>query len=144
MGLEANKAVVRRYLAEVVSTGDVSRIAEFIAPEYEEEGDTTGASRGLAGATAHVQGVRSVYPDLVVTPGRQIAEGEWVATCVTARGTHAGAWLGIAPTGRPVTFTGVNIDRVVDGRIVWHGGAANLLGQLLAVGAVAPTPPRSG
>ena len=35
-----------------------------------------------------------------------------------------------------VTFTGVNVDRVVNGRIVEHGGAANLLGPLLEIGAV--------
>jgi hypothetical protein len=32
--------------------------------------------------------------------------------------------------------TAVNIDRVVDGRIVEHGGAANLLGPLLEIGAI--------
>ena len=39
------------------------------------------------------------------------------------------------PTGKPVAFTGVNVDRVVEGRIVEHGGAANLLGPLLEIGA---------
>lgn len=46
------------------------------------------------------------------------------------------AWLGMTPTGKPVEITAVNIDRVVDGRIVEHGGAANLLEPLLAIGAV--------
>jgi predicted ester cyclase len=59
-----------------------------------------------------------------------------VVTCITARGTHKGSWLGIKPTGKPVVFTGVNIDRVVDGRIVEHGGAANMLGPLLEIGAI--------
>jgi hypothetical protein len=40
------------------------------------------------------------------------------------------------PAGKVVTFSGVNMDRVVDGRIVEHGGAANLLGSLPAMGAV--------
>ena len=40
------------------------------------------------------------------------------------------------PTGKTVEFTGVNVDRVVDGRIVEHGGAANLLGPLLEIGAI--------
>jgi hypothetical protein len=35
-----------------------------------------------------------------------------------------------------VAFTGVNINRVFDGRIVEHGGAANLLGPLLEIGAI--------
>ena len=40
------------------------------------------------------------------------------------------------PTGKPVTFTGVNVDHVVGGRIVEHGGAANMLGPLLEIGAI--------
>ena len=32
---------------------------------------------------------------------------------------------GIKPTDRILTFTGINIDRVVDGRIIEHGGATN-------------------
>ena len=47
-----------------------------------------------------------------------------------------GEWIGIEPTGRKVEYTGVNVDRVKDGRIVEHGGAANLLETLLEIGAV--------
>jgi predicted ester cyclase len=71
-----------------------------------------------------------------VTVGQQVAEGEWVVTRVTGRGTHLGAWLGMEPTGKAVEITEVNIDRVVDGRIVEHGGVADLLGALLAMGAI--------
>lgn len=91
---------------------------------------------GVEGCKAHILGVRQTYPDLHVAIERQIAEGEWVATCITAAGTHAGSWLGIRPTGKRVAFTGVNADRVVDGRIVEHGGAANLFGPLLEIGAI--------
>ncbi len=52
------------------------------------------------------------------------------------RGTHRGEWLGISPTGLPVEVSAVNVDRIVDGRIVEHGGAANLLGPLLEIGAI--------
>ncbi len=64
------------------------------------------------------------------------AEGEWVVTRVTMRGTHRGEWLGMTPTGKAVAMCAVNVDRVVGGRIVEHGGAANLLGPLLEIGAV--------
>jgi predicted ester cyclase len=131
-----NKLVVRRYLEEVVNTGDVDRIAEFVAPEYVDTHDTSGQSSGIDGARRHVQAVRETYPDLHLTVEQQIAEGEWVVTRFTARGTHLGNWLGIKPTGKRVEITGVNVDRVVGGRIVEHGGAANVLGPLLAIGAV--------
>jgi predicted ester cyclase len=81
--------------------------------------------------------VRDTYPDLHLTVEQQIAEGEWVVTRVTARGTHRGGnWFGMKPTGQPVEIVAVNVDRVVNGRIVEHGGAANVLEPLLAFGAV--------
>ena len=131
-----NKTIVRRYYEEVVNTGKVDRIEEFISGEYTEVHDGKRHAAGIEGAKAHILGVRQTYPDLHLSIERQIAEGEWVATCITARGTHQGSWLEIKPTGKPVAFTGVNIDRVVDGRIVEHGGAANMLGPLLEIGAV--------
>jgi hypothetical protein len=68
---------------------------------------------------------------------RQIAEGEWVATCVTARGPRLGGnWPGRKPAGKQVEISAVNVDRVVNGRIVEHDGAANLLEPLLAIGAI--------
>lgn len=59
-----------------------------------------------------------------------------MATCITARGTHKGEWAGIAPTGKLLTYTGVNINRIINGKIVEHGGAVNMLGPLLEAGAI--------
>ena len=88
-------------------------------------------------------GVRRTYPDLHVTIEQQIAEGDWVVTRITARGTHRGEWLRMKPTGKTVEITGVNIDRVVNDRIVEHGGAANLLEAFLEIGAVKPVGPEA-
>lgn len=136
MSLEANKRAVRRFYEEVVSTGDVDRIPKFVAAECIETDGITRVHSGVEGMVEHVRGVRGVYPDLRITVERQIAEGEWVASLITARGTHEGEWLGMKPTGEPLVFTGVNVDRVVDGRIVEHGGAANMLLPFLEAGAI--------
>ena len=74
--------------------------------------------------------MRHTYPDLRLTVEMQIAEGDWVTTVVTARGKHQGVWMGMKPTHKTVEITAVNIDKVVDGRIVEHGGAASLLEPL--------------
>jgi len=131
-----NKSVVRRFYEGIVNTGDVSTISEIISDEYTEVMDGKRYPVGVKGAASHVLGVRNTYPDLHITIEQQISEGEWVVSCITARGTHQGEWIGIAPTHRQVVFTGVNVDRVVDGKIIEHGGAANLLGPLLEIGAI--------
>ncbi len=138
MSTEENKRLVRRFYEEVVSTGDLERVAEFVARDCVENRDEGPVESGVEGMTAHLKGVREVYADLRITVERQIAEGEWVVSVITARGTHRGEWLGIRPTGRKLAFSGVNVDRVVDGRIVEHGGAANLLLPLLEAGALRP------
>lgn len=136
MSLEANKGITRRFYEEVVSTGTVERVAEFVAPDCVEVDGQSRVVSGIEGMMEHVRGVRAVYPDLRITVDRQIAEGEWVASIITARGTHEGEWIGMKPTGRSLVFTGVNVDRVVNGRIVEHGGAANLLLPFLEAGAI--------
>ena len=136
MSSDGNKLLVRRYYEEVVNTGDVERSAEFISPDYVEVYNNQRHPVGVEGAKEHVLGVRRTYPDLHLTVERQIAEGEWVVTCITVRGTHRGVWLGMKPTNKKLEMTGVNVDRVVSGRIVEHGGAANVLEPLLEIGAI--------
>jgi hypothetical protein len=40
------------------------------------------------------------------------------------------------PTGKKMVFTGVNVDCLKEGKIIEHGGAANLLDPLLKAGVV--------
>ena len=141
MSTNENKELVRRYYEEVVSTGDIARLPEFISPSYVEVHEGKRYEAGLDGAREHILGVRSTYSDFKLRVEQQIAEGEWVVTRVRASGIHDGVWLGMKPTGRRVEMTAVNIDRVIEGLIVEHGGAANVLEPLLAIGAVTITDP---
>ena len=140
---QENKLLVRRYIEEVVNTGNVTLLSDFVSPDYFETNAPAGQVRGIEGAKQHIVSVRRTYPDLHVTVEQQIAEGDWVATRITARGTHRGQWLGMKPTGKRVEITGVNLDRVGAGRIVEHGGAANLLVPLLNIGAIEVVAPES-
>jgi predicted ester cyclase len=136
MSTEQNKQLVRRYYAEVVSGAKVNDLADFLSADYAEIHNNKRYDVGIEGAKEHILGVHETYRNLQISVERQIAEGDWVVTQITARGTHVRAWLGMKPTGKNVEFTGVNVDRVVGGRIVEHGGAANMLEPLLDIGAV--------
>ena len=139
MGIEDNKKLVGRFYKEIINTGNVENIAEFISSDCVETDGKIRVVSGVEGMARHVLGVRETYPDLHLTIERQIAEGDWVVTLVTARGTHQGSWLGMKPTGRLLVFTAVNVDKVVAGKIVEHGGAANMLEPFLEVGAIRVT-----
>ena len=136
MGKPDNKTIIRQYIERIENTGDVSNIREFISQDYTEVYEGERYTIGIQGAIDHVLGVRRVFPDLNLTIGNQISEGEWVVTAYTVTGTFKDEWFGMKPTGKPITFTGVNVDRIRDGKIIEHGGAANLLDPLLKAGVI--------
>lgn len=131
-----NRTIIRRFVEEIENTGDVSNISEFISEEYVEVHDGQRYPIGIDGVIDHVLGVRKVFPDIKMTIEKQISEGEWVATTYSVSGTFREEWFGMKPSGKPITFTGVNVDRIIDGKIVEHGGAANLLNPLLNAGVI--------
>jgi len=73
--------------------------------------------------------VLAAFPDLRVTVEQWIVEGDMVATLVTFWGTHQGELLGVAPTGKPVEWSHIDIHRVEGGRIteLWHPGLFELI-----------------
>ena len=131
-----NKEIIKKYIREIVNTGNLSKLESFISEDYVEVMDGERFEAGLEGARNHILGVRNTYPDLELKIEKQVEEGEWVATSYIMTGTHMGEWMGIRPTGRKIKVSGVNFDRVVKGKIVEHGGAANLLHPLLEAGAI--------
>jgi predicted ester cyclase len=131
-----NKTIVRQYVEQIENTGDVTHIKKFISEDYTEVYEGKRYNVGIKGAIQHILGVRRVFPDLVLKIKHQVSEGEWVATTYSVTGTFQEEWMGIKPTGKSITFSGVNVDRIRDGKIIEHGGAANLLDPLLKAGAI--------
>jgi len=136
MGKPDNKTIIRQYIERIENTGDVSNIREFISEDYMEVYEGERYPIGIQGAIDHVLGVRRVFPDLNLTIENQISEGEWVVTTYSVTGTFKDEWFGMKPTGKPITFTGVNVDRIKDGKIIEHGGAVNLFDPLLKAGVI--------
>ena len=136
MKITDNKTIIRRYIEEVENTGDVSRVSDLIAEEYTEIYEGERYLIGIQGAIDHVLGVRKVFPDMKLTIESQISEGDTVVTVYSVTGTFANEWFGMKPTGKPITFRGVNVDRIRDGKIIEHGGAANLMEPLLKAGVI--------
>ncbi len=58
------------------------------------------------------------FSDIQTTIEEMIAEGERVMARWTQRATHIGEFMGIPPTGKRVSYGGINIFRVVGDRIV--------------------------
>ncbi len=136
MSAEENKLLVRRFLEEVVNTGNLAAAKQFIAPTIHDH-NMCPEPLGLEEYKRHILAVRTTYPDFQVTIEDLIAEGGKVVARVRGCGTHLGKWWGVAPTGKQVTIIGLNIDRIVDGKIVEHWGEVDTVGSLLQIGAIA-------
>ena len=60
------------------------------------------------------------FPDLQHTVEGMIAEGDEIAVRFSARGTHSGQWLGFAPTGTSIHYSGATLARIEGNKIVEH------------------------
>ena len=133
---EANKTVSRRLVEEAFNKGKVDVIEELVAPTFVNHDPATGDSKGPQGTRELIEGYRSAFPDLEITIAEQLAEGDLVATRWTAKGTHKGELMGIAPTGKQSTVTGVTIDKIENGQIVESWNNWDTLGMLRQLGVV--------
>lgn len=93
---------------------------------------------GVEGMKQHMIDVRKTYPDLKMTIIRQYVDGNTVISEFIMEGTHIGEWLGMKPSNKKLIMTGVDIDKVIDGKIVEHGGAVNTFDTLFEAGIIKP------
>ena len=121
---EDNKARVRRYFEETMSKGNMAFVDEIADGAMAESLKRGAANLRLAFAEVHDQ-----VQD-------QFAEGEKVVTRFAGGGVHRGVYMGVAPTGKTVTWTGITIDRFEAGKIVERWTEINVLGVLQQLGAV--------
>jgi steroid delta-isomerase-like uncharacterized protein len=135
MSIEQNKDLAHRYL-EMINRGHLAALDEVLSPDYLYH--VPGNPKPLNRAQ-HLQFVTmfySAFPDLSHTIEDQIAEGDKVVTRATDRGTHRGELMGIPPTGKQFSVTGINIIRIERGKIVEEWVSFDMLGLLQQIGAV--------
>ena len=131
------KAIARRFLEEAFNGGKLDVVDELVAPEFvNHDAALPEPAIGIEAAKASITGYRDAFPDLRLTIEQQVAEGEYVTTRWSARGTHQGDLMGIAATGKQATVTGITIDRIVDGRFVESWTNWDTLGLMQQLGVV--------
>ncbi len=114
---QQNKTLARRWFDDLFSRGDLDAANEILSADFidhlprEEE-------RGLEELKHYATMYRSAFPDIRDTVEEVVAEGDKVVVRWTSRGTHQGEFMGVAPTGRQVTFTGMRLFRIAENKIV--------------------------
>ena len=124
MSTEENKAVVHRFI-DAFHRRDVAAFGELAAPELAKVAieqwmpaqDATWADRQL-GFT------------------EMMAEGDWVWARMTSSGRQIGEWMGLPPTGKTSTYTGVGFIRVSGGKVVEFSNIWDSLARIQQLGGV--------
>jgi predicted ester cyclase len=123
------KALVRAYLEDVFTNGNLAAIDRYL------EGETF-----KAGVTDLVARWRTAFPDFRIVVDRAIAEDDRVVTVEILTGTHLGLYQStigpIEPSGREVTWSRIAIRRLRDGRFVEGFFEEDEVGLLRQMGAL--------
>jgi steroid delta-isomerase-like uncharacterized protein len=130
MAIEANKALVRRFYDEVINARNLDAIGTLLTPDFVHNGE----ARGQAGQRAAIETLFTAFPDMRAMIDGMVAEGDEVAARMTWRGTHQGPFMGIAPTGREISFASVVIMRIAGGRLAQAWITEDDLGILRQIG----------
>jgi len=136
MSTADNKALMRCFV-QVWGKGSLDTLDELAAPHFSVSYPLLRET--VYGSEAFKQvlmGFHAGLPDVEVVSEEVIAEGDKAVVRWTGRGTHQGVFLGIPPTGKQVTWTGITIYRIADGKIVEERGEEDALGMLQQLGVV--------
>jgi steroid delta-isomerase-like uncharacterized protein len=135
----SNEAAVRRF-CHAANAGDaeliVKMIDELVEPDVvihmQLPVEATGAQALKRVWAMLLRGL----PDLHVAIEDLIEEGDKVVSRNTVTGTHQGEYMGIPPTGKPVTYNEIFIFRFARGRIAETWGVVDVYSQMKQLGVV--------
>lgn len=133
MLIDANKDLVRRFMDEVWNQINPEAVDRFGAPDMI---DHSGKGSGRGAVKQTVRFFASAFSDWFTTIEDLIAEGDRVVMRGVSSGTHRGVFMGIPPTGKQVTVSGIHIMRIVDNKIVEHWAQGDYLGTMQQLGII--------
>ncbi len=120
-----NNDIVKYFYEVIVSENLLDELSKYISEDCVQRAGEKEIFIGIDGMKQHLLALKKTYPDYTMKIIRQYVADDYVISEFVMRGTHKGDFIGITPTNKVLEIIGVNIDKVINGRIVEHGGAAN-------------------
>ena len=131
---DANVATARRWTEEVYTGKDLAVLDEILDPAAVHHGATFPDAVGVEAIGGALGGTFASFPDINLAVDTTIADGDLVVVRWSGTGTNDGPWLGMEPTGKTATFTGINIYRMACGKIVESWSEMDALSVLADLG----------
>jgi len=136
MSVKLNQEIARRFV-QIWGQGNLDIIAELGAADITVQ--YPAMQRVITGPLAFrkmMEGFRAAFPDSSLHIDDVIAGGDKAVVRWTFSGTHQGPLMGIPPTGKKVSWTGITIYRIVDGKVVEERGEEDFLGLFRQLGLI--------
>jgi steroid delta-isomerase-like uncharacterized protein len=135
--IERNKAVVRRFVADIFVAGRHEAVDELVAEDFVPHSwPSTGHGREDLKRAIDRVGKGLADPEFAVED--LIAEGDRVAARLTTSATQVGEFMGLPPTGKRYTIEEIHIFRLRDGQVVEHWHQFNPMALMQQLGVEPP------
>jgi steroid delta-isomerase-like uncharacterized protein len=134
----SNKETIRRFHDAMKGGPEVisQAIDDIVAPDVSFHAPVPTGATGAAALKQVMAILHRAFPDLRVTVEDLIEEGDKVVGRNSVTGTHRGEYMGLPPTGRPVSYNEIFIFRFVQGRVAEIWGVVDVLSQLKQLGVL--------
>ena len=139
MSTEPMKSAVRRWIENGFNQKDLSAFDTYFNNHVVNHYLPPNLPPGLKGTKMYIAAFLSASPDLRVDIEDLLVEDNKTVLRWSARGTHTGELMGIPPTGKAITVTGIAIDRFENDQSVEHWEVFDQLGLMIQLGVV-PAP----
>jgi len=131
---KANIAIVRKFFEVGPSKGDLGAADALLHSRFSLHTPLPTPGPGIEAMNNVIVTCRAAFHGLNVTVDDIMADEDKVTARFTARGIHKGEFMGLPPTGKAITMTGIEIFRVNDEKIAELWGEVNLMGLLQQLG----------
>lgn len=132
-----NKAIIRRFYEGIWNERNLAVVDELVAPSHALLVPSfSGSATGPEAYKSQIHMYLKAYPDLQFTIEDLIAEGDRVACCWTISGTHQGEFMGVPATGKRVSWDGVTIHQITNGKIMDSNVTMDTWGLMQQFGVV--------
>ena len=137
MSTAINKAIVRRYIEQILNEQRLDLAEEFLAENIELHG--SGIPPGIEVVEQWLAAFATAFPDGYTIIEDMVAEDDRVVARTTFNGTHKADLQDIPATGKTISMLGIAIFRLDNGKIAEGWLINDSLGLMQQLGVV-PVP----
>lgn len=134
--IDETRAMICKKIEEFWNKGNPALLPELFDTNYVHFDPNNPEVHDLESYTNWFSSIHAAFPDFQISINDTIVEGDKLVLRWTARGTHTGVYMGIPPSGQHITFTGLNVYSISDGKIAEAWFNYDAIGMMQQLGAM--------